>query len=461
VNDETPPREAPKPLPLQLELPSRIETPPKPIAVAPRVRAPRAPIAPARLLRGVAASVVLAAAVLGAIVLVLPRYLKAQCIEDALRHGLVLTIDRVRLEPSGFSLVGVTASAIDVPDARVVAPEIQVETSFFRPRKVTAKGAELTVRGRWGTVAAALEKWRATIQNAQGVDWSKLAPLFTEGSRVVWLEPIGENGRFEASAVRADVAWIDRLGGATLHLSSENVVVAVPGGNVGPWRLDVDRTPTSSRVCVALDPGLRGGCTVLAVSDEQALTGFDIDLARSPLERLGIPARLVGLQGKGLQVDARVHYGALGPAKAEVSAKGGLHGIEVPSLPKPFDVAWDLATAGDPRDGIDLKQGRLAVGPLVGNVRGTLKTFDDGFRVDLAWQAGPVPCAALTAPLGPGQPFDIAYQLRKLAEASGLTKMFGTVAARAMFAFDSRDLGAISTDFTPDVRCTGARSTPR
>jgi hypothetical protein len=456
-----PPREPPKPLPLQLELPSRVETPPKAIPVAPRIRPPRTPIAPARLLRRVGVAVALGAAVLGGIVLSLPRYLKTQCIEDALRHGLVLTVDSVRLESSGFSLVGVTASAIDVPDARIVAPEVQVETSFLRPSKVTAKGAELTLRGRWGAVAAALERWQATIRGARGVDWSKLAPLFTEGSRVVWLGPIGENYRFEASGVKAEVAWIERLGGATLHLGSENVVVAVPGGNVGPWRLDVDRTPASTRVCVALDPGVRGGCTLLAVSDEQALTGFDIELPRSPFERLGIPARLVGLQGKALQVDARVHYGALGPAKAEVSAKGGLHGIELPSLPQPFDVAWDLSTAGDPRDGIDLKQGRLAVGPLVGNVRGTLKTFDDGFRVDMAWQAGPVPCAALTAPLGPGQPFDIAYQLRKLAEAAGLTKMFGTVAARAMFAFDSRDLGTIATDFTPNVQCAGGRSASR
>jgi hypothetical protein len=291
------------------------------------------------------------------------------------------------------------------------------------------------------------------------MDWKTLAPLFTTRSRVVWLGPIGENARFEASGVGADVNWTQ--GGATVHMASENVVVAIPGVTLGPWRLDIDRTPTSSRVCVGLDPGVPGACTLLTVSDEDVLTGLDVVLPRSPLDRLGIPAALLGLHGKELQLDARIHYGALGPAKAEVSAKGGLHGIEVPALPQPFDVSWELAAAGDPRAGIDLKPGRLAVGPLVGGLRGTLKKFDDGFRIDSAWQAGPVPCAAFTAPLGPGQPFDIAYELRKLAEAAGLTKLAGSVAARAMLTFDSRDLGAIALEFTPDVRCAGAASASR
>jgi hypothetical protein len=64
-----------------------------------------------------------------------------------------------------------------------------------------------------------------------------------------------------------------------------------------------------------------------------------------------------------------------------------------------------------------------------------------------------VPCAAFDAPLGPGQPFDIAYRIRELAKSAGLTSLRGDVSASAMLAFDSRDLGATTMTFTPKANC--------
>ena len=89
----------------------------------------------------------------------------------------------------------------------------------------------------------------------------------------------------------------------------------------------------------------------------------------------------------------------------------------------------------------------------MGSAHGTLKTFDDGFRLDLAWAAGPVPCAAFDAPLGPGEPFDIAYELRKLAESAGVARVHGDVTASATLAFDSRDLGSTAVHFVPTTNC--------
>ena len=100
-----------------------------------------------------------------------------------------------------------------------------------------------------------------------------------------------------------------------------------------------------------------------------------------------------------------------------------------------------------------MKKARLAAGPLVGAMTGTLNTFDDGFRVDLAWGADAVPCTAFDAPLDGGQPFDIAYQLRKLAEATGIAKVAGSVSARGTATFDSRDLASTRLAFVPNVTC--------
>jgi hypothetical protein len=402
---------------------------------------------------GIGGLSVATAIVVAAIVYVLPWYVRGRCMDEAQTHAVTLVIDQVKVDVgSGFRLLGVTATTADVPGARLAAPEVDVETKWLKPSKVIAKGIELTLAGRWSTVAAALDAWLSGSRGLHGPGWTSVAPLITDGSRIVWVGPVGENARVEAAGVHADISWPDS-GGAVLHASSDNVRVTVPSGVLGPWRLDVDRGSASTRVCVGLDPGVPNSCTVLVVGNAEATTDVQVALPRSPIARLGIPARLLGVAGHDLQIDANIHYAALGAARADVTAKGGLHGIESRGIPRPFDVAWDATAGGDPRSGIDVKQARLAVGPLVGNVRGMLKRFDDGFRVDLAWKAAAVPCAAFEAPLSPSQPFDIAYELRKLAQSTGMAKVSGSVSAEGMFAFDSRDLGATSVTFSPEVKC--------
>jgi len=453
VSDEKAPDEPYKPLPLTLDLPARKNEPhPREEAAKPwsalfpeRASLVRAVV---RVLIGIGVAAVVAVV---AIVYALPHYVRAQCTEEARTHGVDLGIEDVKVDASGFRLLGVTASAAEVPGARLVAPEVEVETRWLRPSKVSAKGIELTLTGRWSAVSASLDKWLSGPHAVHGPAWTSVAPLITDGSRVVWVGIVGENARVEASGVHADISWPDS--GAVVHASSENVKVTVPAGLLGPWHVDVDRTPASSRVCVALDPGVPNTCTVLVVGSEEATTDVEVNLARSPASRLGIPLQLLGLGGKNLQLDANVHYAVRGPARAELTAKGGLHGIEARGIPRPFDVAWDAMATGDPRTGIDMKVARLAVGPLVGNVRGMLKRFDDGFRVDLAWKANPVPCSAFDAPPGPGDPLDVGYELRKLALGTGIAKVGGNVSAQGMLAFDSRDLGSASATFTPEVTC--------
>jgi len=453
VPDETAPDQPPKPPPLQLDLPARRE---EPQAQERTVRS-WGSLFPGRAtflrlaVRGLGGAAVAGAVVVGAFSYALPWYVRSRCDEEAREHGVTLTVDQVKVNPAGFRLLAVTATAADVPGARVVAPEVDVETRWLRPSKVSAKGVQLTLSGRWAAVSAAIEQWLSGSRGVHGPAWASVAPLITDQSHIVWLGPFGENARVEATGVHADIAWPDR--GAVVHASSDDVEVTVPGGSLGPWHVDLDRAPASSRLCVALDPGVPNMCTVLVVGNDEATTDVAVALARSPLARLGIPPKLLGIRGVDLQLDASLHYATLGPARADLTAKAGLHGIEARGIPRPLDAALEATATGDPRSGIDVKVARLAIGPLVGGVRGMVKRFDDGFRVDVAWKASPVPCAAFDVPLGPGQPFDIAYALRKLAEGTGMAKVSGSVGAQGMLAFDSRDLGSASVTFTPEVKC--------
>jgi hypothetical protein len=163
---------------------------------------------------------------------------------------------------------------------------------------------------------------------------------------------------------------------------------------------------------------------------------------------------MLGLSGKDLQVEATAHYATSGNVRLDASTKGAVHGITLAAVPLPLDVTWEGAASGRPDSVIDVKNARIAVGPLVGGVKGTFKRFSDGFRVDLAWSAGPVPCSAFDTPLAPGQPFDVAYQLRKLAESAGLTKLTGQVKATAAITLDSRDLGSTNVRFVPEASCS-------
>jgi hypothetical protein len=382
---------------------------------------------------------------------VLPAYLRNRCIEEAAAHGITLAIDDASLDSHGFRLLGVMAKAAAFPGAQAHVPEMEVETSGLNPTRMTVRGAELTLTGPWRTLNIAFGAWRASPRGGQGGAWAP-NELVVEDSRLVWQAPFAENAHVEAANLHLDVAW----GGVstTIHGRSDKVLVAVPGGRVGPWRVDVDRTrtPPSSRVRIALDPAVPDASTVLIVGGDEASTSVDVVIPRSPVERLGLPPELLGLRGKALQIEMTAHFRPAGSQRADATSKGGIYGIEA-GLPMPFDVAWDAAASGDPRSGLDVKKARLAVGPLVGALSGTLKTFDDGFRVDLAWAAGPVPCTAFDAPLGAGDPFDIAYQLRKLAQGVGLAKVAGEVSARGGLTFDSRDLGSTRVDFTPDVKC--------
>lgn len=442
-----------KPAALQLDLPGP----------APRVAEAVPPAAKwsfARVRPGPRVAIALAVVALGALLIDrwIPGYLRRTCIEQAATHGITLAVDSVRLRTDGFALVDVHATASALPGASIEAPEVHVETRGLRPEKLTASGVTANLDGRWTALGSALDRWRASDAGGQGGDWAPDA-VAIDGSRIVWHHPIGDNARVEAAGVHLDASWHD--GQTTLHATSSLVTLDVPGGALGPWRVDLDREPGSLRARVALDPAVPDACTLLVVGNDDGISAADASIPRSPMARLGLQPSLFGLQGD-VQVEASMHYVPFGPhGGAAVATKGGLYGVSLDQVPRPLDVAWELAASGDrgasdPNGrarAIDVSNARIAVGPLVGNARGTIKGFDDGFRVDLAWRGGPVPCAAFDAPLAPGQPFDIAYELRKLAQDTGLAKVHGDVSASATLAFDSRDLGAATLNFTPQVHC--------
>jgi hypothetical protein len=439
-----------KPAPLQLELPA---APAVPATVqtdaAPRKRRAGAS-GRAIAVRAVLVLLVLAAAGAAAGAYWLPRWVRRQFIEAAAAHGITLTIEDARIEQGGFRLLGLRATADDLPGATASAPELDVETSGLRPTRLTVKGADIEASGAWSPAENAFAKWRESPRGGRGGDFIPPSVVL-EDSRIVWKGAVGDAVRIEAAGMYAEAT--QRGNDTELHARSDKVTLGVPGGALGPWRVDLDRAPGMSRIHVALDPQVPESSTVLVVRDDTGTTQVDVTVPRTPPTRIGIPPQLLGVRGKDLQVEASVHYTNLGPAHADATTRGAVHAIEVTGMPQPIEVVWDGTATGDSSQGMDVKKAQLAVGPLLGTVTGTLRTFDDGFRLALAWSAGPVPCKAFDAQIDEGSTFDIAYQLRKLAESTGLTKRSGDVSARGNATIDSRDVGATHIEFLPVATC--------
>ncbi len=380
----------------------------------------------------------------------LPRYMRRLCIEQAADHGIALSIDGATFGTGGFRLVGAKATFTDVPGAHAEAPEIEVETSGLVPKTMTVRGAEIFLDGPLSSVDTAFEKWRGSPKGGQAGSWAP-ASLIAMGSHVVWRGALGESAVLDASDVHIELVW--RGGRPELQAASDQVTVAVQAGRFGPWAAHLDRTTSGSRLRLALDPGVPDSCTILIIGDGERTTALDVAVHRSPMARLGLPPNLLGWHGDDVQLEATVHYATLGLRHADLAAKGAVYGVSTALGGRPTVVAWEATVGGDPTVGLDLKKARLALGPLVGPLMGTLKALEGGVRLDLAWAAGPVPCAALDAPLGPGQPFDVGYALRRLAEGASRRHLQTNVSARAELSFDSRDPFAPRLDVTSTTTC--------
>jgi hypothetical protein len=122
-----------------------------------------------------------------------------------------------------------------------------------------------------------------------------------------------------------------------------------------------------------------------------------------------------------------------------------------------LDVALALAASGDKTKGLDVKQGTLTAGPLHASLSGTLKLFDDGVRLALAWRSTPVACADLArqmaakggGPLGGAGLGTIAQNLGQLIGV----RVSGDASASGLITLDSRDVNAASFTMTANDTC--------
>ena len=390
-----------------------------------------------------------------AAVLLLPGYVRRKCIEAAAEQGIVLAVDDVHVGAGKFLLVNVTASSPELPKMSAKAAEVEIEMSGLDVARVVAKAGEIAIDGSYENVKRALDAWqRAHATEARGK--SATPPRFViEAMHVAWTRAFGDEGRIDTLETHAEIA----RRGAELRFSTPHATLTASAGTFGPWRVTYDRDASAVRARLAFDPQLADGPSALLIGDADGtrVTTLDVDLARTPLASLGIPAVALGLRGSE-QIEATVRYRRTSPVRIEARADVALFALRIASVPMPLDAKLTLAAVGDPANALDVKKGELAIGPLHGAVLGTLRVFDDGARIDLAWSAAPIACASLvTLPAEPpGMPPplpDITAEVQQFLQATGLAKVTGEVHMAAALTFDSRDVGQTRATLSPRATC--------
>jgi hypothetical protein len=406
-----------------------------------------------RVPRFLVALLLLVAVLGGVIFLVAPWYAKKTAIETAAREGVRLTVERARLERGGVHLTGVTASIPEAPGSLAAIEDVTIAFSGLTPKTATVRGVEVTLEGNAEALMLGLASARREQKGVAAP--GPLERVTVQNAHIRWNGVAGPSTSIDATDVAIEILPAPRLGDE-LHATAGSVRVAV-GRELGPWRLAYDRSPTLVRNAIDLDPAERGAATVvftrtLAAGKPDATT-IDGDIRKRTLSKLGIPGAVFLLPAKDdPEIEAHVKHASPSPQRSEGAVSFLVHGLQLPQMTMPGDVALDVAWAGDPTSAIALSRGTFTLGPFAGDLHGTIQPYEGGFRTDLAFKSKPVACAVLAGSqlggLSGGAP------LAALAQATGLTRaVTGDADISGLLAFDTSRASATRFEVTPASRC--------
>lgn len=399
--------------------------------------------------------------VAGVLAIAAPAYVERQAVALAAEQGVTLSVSGARIGFGEVTLLGVAAAIPEIPGAHAAAEEVTVSLSGFAPESLATSGLEIALQGDARVLNAAFARYRAAHP---GLGSPTIKRVSMQSTHFLWLKPVGEATRVEGTDVSGELTCEVGVAAAPCapkgHLTIGKLVSTLGAGKeLGPWRLDVDRTPSELKVILALDPTNPTLATITSIRDPKDTTSsIDLTIAKTPLKALGIGPLLLSMPGgsqEDLLVEAAVHVRSPKAASADGALTLTVERLRVPGMPGPTNAKIHLAWDGDPRQPMALKDGAFALGPFVGTVRGTLLPFDGGFRLDSSLESQAVPCSALAAQsVESSVGGALGASLGALAVAGGLTKsVTGTAELSGVVLLDTRDIPGARFTVVPKNSC--------
>ncbi|HEY2516604.1 MAG TPA: hypothetical protein VGI39_37295 [Polyangiaceae bacterium] len=391
-------------------------------------------------------------AVLGIVVVfvVLPVVVKARCISTAKERGITLTLDHVAIGLGEVRLVKIAFALDGVPQLTARADDAQVTLSGLTPADATVHGLSLTLDGAAEAVQKSLDAWRETQARAtSAVDAAAQRKITVSHAHLTWLHAFGQTAVLESTEADGEAD----AGEGSLHLVADHTTLTAGHATFGPWRTTLERSVQGTRTDVELDPVVPGGPSVVYVRTPAGAVSIRANVAKSPLSRIGIPAKSVGL-ATDADVEAQIALDEALNGTATMTAGVDLTRAVFSSVP--VDLQLRLNAAGDVTKGMNVTQSALRAGPITASVTGTVQLFDDGARLALAWSTRPVPCTEVGKQLATQALGALGAQLGQLAvNAGGLAglRVTGNALASGLITLDSRDVSAASFTMTGNETC--------
>ncbi len=398
--------------------------------------------------------------------LLVPGYAKQKAIEAAASRGITLSVGKASGGYSGVHFHDLTMSLPEVPGLTARVADVDVDLSWFRPVRAKVSHAEVSADGPIAMVLANLTSWYRDHRGGREEAETDGMRVEVPTGKLSWTRAFGEDGLLAADGISGDLIpkTTARLGDE-LHFTTSKLTLTGKAGALGPWRVDVEQDPNATTTRIAFDPPVPDGPNAIVTRMTTGKTLVDVNIARSPLYRLGVPpAALAGSKHPPEQADLKIHYTRTTDNRVDATLAAGLYGLFVPPMPGPTEVHLAGTLGGDGASPLEVAAGSIAVGPMKATLTGPVILRDDGVSGSLAWKAAPIPCAQLLpknaqaasdlaaelgvlgtgAPTTPKDKSTIGVDVTAIAQAAGLAHVSGTLAAFGTLVFDTHDLAGTS-----------------
>lgn len=326
---------------------------------------------------------------------VLPEFVKRGYTSGAERaYGVTLSIDRVVLSFRQIRLLGVMASAREIPGASLRCKEVDLTLNTrLTPTEMVAYDVVVTVDGAYPSLAEAESRWSSAHVSQERKDVG-LQRLRIDSGQIAWTRPFGEQTRFQAENITFDA---ERTEGQALGDDYEVVAPIVDltdsAGKIGPWKLRVTTAKRIARAIVAFDAtGASPAQAVVNVWDG-SLASIEVTVPKTPFGQLGIEGPILGLpKAQTFFVEGDAEYTARSAARVDGHIALLASGVRPSGSTTTSEVDVDLRFGGDPKAPIDWGEGAITVGSLRARPTGTVSLTPGSVRAELLWKAGTGRC---------------------------------------------------------------------
>jgi serine/threonine protein kinase len=334
----------------------------------------------------------LAVAVAGFFI-VLPEFLKQGYVSGASRtYGIALSIDSVKVSIHEIRLVGINATAHEIPGVSIRCESIDMPLSGLTPTEMTLHDVVVTLDGPYPVLAEAFARWNRAHEVPPDKKGA-LRSVTLDSGHILWTRPFGDQTTAEIENITGAVERTEgRPLGDDYLMNAPIAFVSTASGKLGPWVAKLETIDRVKKATVSFDPSGASRAQAIVTIKDGSLVSILGTAQKTPLSQLGIGA--LGIhQDQPVFIDGDAQYAVSPGAHVEGRLRLTLTGLRVNSSLSPTQGDIELHFDGDPKLPLELApDSAITVGSFRARATGGLSLGDGFVRGEMGWRGGSVRC---------------------------------------------------------------------